>query len=159
MTSYEVHSIGTIRNKGNDIYIELGQRYIPALKALDGFSHIQVIWWFSDFDNESARAVLDVKKPYKKSPDDMGIFATRSPLRPNPIALTSVEALHIDYERGIIQIGYIDANDGTPLLDIKPYTPSIDRVERPIVPDWCSHWPISLEESASFGWENEFNFS
>lgn len=55
-------------------------------------------------------------------------------------------------------IAYIDANDGTPVLDIKPYTPGLDRVEKPGVPDWCCHWPESLEESGEFNWENEFNF-
>lgn len=88
----------------------------------------------------------------------MGIFATRSPVRPNPIALSTAEIIGIDYQNGIVQIAYIDANDNTPLLDIKPYTPSLDRVETPGVPAWCSHWPQSLEESASFAWENEFNF-
>ena len=75
----------------------------------------------------------------------MGIFATRSPIRPNPIALTAVEKLHIDYEKGVVQIAYIDANDGSPVLDIKPYTPSLDRIEAPEVPAWCAHWPKSLE--------------
>ena len=58
----------------------------------------------------------------------------------------------------MIGLAYIDANDNTPLLDIKPYTPSMDRIESPTVPDWCSHWPKSLEESSDFPWENEFNF-
>lgn len=88
----------------------------------------------------------------------MGIFATRSPIRPNPIALTAVEILHNDYEKGVIQIAYIDANDGSPVLDIKPYTPSLDRIEDPKVPAWCAHWPKSLEKSGSFAWEKEFNF-
>jgi len=66
--------------------------------------------------------------------------------------------LGIDYEKGRIQIPYIDANDGSPVLDIKPYTPSLDRVEDPGVPAWCRHWPRSLEQSGSFDWENEFNF-
>ena len=88
----------------------------------------------------------------------MGLFATRSPVRPNPLALTTVHVLRIDYAKGLIQIDYIDANDGTPVLDIKPYTPSLDRVETPAVPEWCSHWPKSLEESETFAWEDEFNF-
>ena len=89
---------------------------------------------------------------------EMGIFATRSPIRPNPIALTAVEILYIDYDKGVIQIAYIDANDGSPVLDIKPYTPSLDRIEAPEVPAWCAHWPKSLEASGSFAWEEEFNF-
>ena len=61
----------------------------------------------------------------------MGIFATRAPLRPNPIALSTAEVLDIDQANGILRLAYIDALDGTPVLDIKPYTPSLDRVETP----------------------------
>lgn len=158
MTTYEVNSIGTICNNESGTVIKLERKFIPALKALDGFSHINVIWWCNEFDNQEARAVLEAEQPYKKAPAKMGIFATRSPIRPNPIALTTVEVIHIDYQNGSIEIAYIDANDNTPVLDIKPYTPSLDRVEAPQVPEWCSHWPKSLEESAYFPWENEFNF-
>jgi len=158
MKNFQVSPIGKINVNEEEMFIEIKPKYIPALQALDGFSHINVIWWFSDFDNEEARNTLEATQPYKKSPDTMGMFATRSPIRPNPIALTAVQIIHIDYEKGIIQIPYIDANDGTPVLDIKPYTPSIDRVETPDVPEWCSHWPKSLEESGSFNWEKEFNF-
>ncbi|HNU79627.1 MAG TPA: SAM-dependent methyltransferase [Bacillota bacterium] len=158
MENYQVSSIGRININGGGMFIELEAEYITALQALDGFSHINVIWWFSDFDNKEARETLETQQPYKKAPAVMGIFATRSPIRPNPIALSAAEVIHIDYEKGIIQIAYIDANDGTPVLDIKPYTPSLDRVEAPGVPEWCSHWPKSLEESGNFNWENEFNF-
>lgn len=158
MTVFQVHSIGTIRSTETGSYIELDSRYRPALQALEGFSHLEIVWWFSDFDNEEARSVLEVEQPYKKAPEKMGIFSTRSPIRPNPIALTTVEVLHIDAQKGIIQVAYIDANDNTSLLDIKPYTPSLDRVENPKVPDWCSHWPMSLEASGEFEWGKEFNF-
>lgn len=125
---------------------------------MDGFSHLNVIWWFSDFDYEEARNILSTEKPYKKAPATLGIFATRAPVRPNPIALSAVQVLHIDHERGMIQIDFIDANNGSPVLDIKPYTPSLDRVETPNVPDWCGHWPKSVEESGDFNWEDELIF-
>ena len=158
MQTFQVKSIGQIKVNENGMLLEVDRKYIPALRALDGFSHLNIIWWFSDFDDETMKNILEVKKPYKKAPDMMGIFATRAPVRPNLIALTTVRVLHVDYKSGIIKIPYIDANDGSPLLDIKPYTPSLDRVEKPGVPDWCRHWPLSLEQSADFDWENEFNF-
>lgn len=158
MTEFKVNPIGVIHSDDSGSTIELYPEYRAALQALDGFSHINVIWWFDGCDNEMARSVLTVAQPYKKSPETMGIFATRSPARPNPIALTAVETIQIDYENGIIRIAYIDANDGTPVLDLKPYTPSLDRVESPGVPDWCAHWPKNVEESGDFDWENEFNF-
>lgn len=158
MTEFKVNPIGAVHSDESGSVIELYPEYRAALQALDGFSHISVIWWFDGCDNETARSILTVEKPYKKSPETMGIFATRSPARPNPIALTAVEVIQIDNENGLIRLAYIDADDGTPVLDLKPYTPSLDRVESPDVPDWCAHWPRSVEESGCFDWENEFNF-
>jgi len=158
MQNFHVNQIGTIRVSENGMLIEVEAKYIKALQALDGFSHLNVLWWFSDFDNEEMRNVLETPQPYKKGPAVMGIFATRSPIRPNPIALTAVQIIRINYEKGVIHIAYIDANDGSPILDIKPYTPSLDRVETPGVPEWCRHWPKSIETSGVFNWENEFSF-
>ncbi len=158
MKQFLVNQIGTIRISEEGMSIEVAEQYIPALKELNGFSHINVLWWFDGNDNNDARSVLEVFAPYKKAPQNMGIFATRSPFRPNPIALTAAQILSINYEAGTICIAYIDANDGTPVIDLKPYTPSLDRVENPLVPEWCSHWPKSLEASSNFHWENEFNF-
>ena len=158
MKNYQLKTIGTVRNDSTGAFIELESEYIPALQALEGFSHINVLWWFSGCDNVQMRSVLETQQPYKGAPEKMGIFATRSPMRPNPIALTAVEIIQIDYELGIIQITFIDAMDGTPVLDIKPYTPSLDRVETPGVPEWCSQWPKCTEDSGNFDWEAVFNF-
>lgn len=158
MTVYNVTPVGSIQNDANGTFIKIDPEWIPALKALDGFSHINVLWWFSDCDSEEFRSVPDADQPYKNAPEKMGIFATRSPIRPNPIALTAVEVMHVDEKNGRIQIAYIDANDGTPVLDLKPYTPSLDRVEKPGVPEWCREWPLSVEASGDFDWEKVFNF-
>ncbi len=158
MSQFQVNSIGTIHLDGEGASIRLEEKYIPALQALDGFSHVNVVWWFSSFDDEESRNILDSMQPYKKAPAIMGVFATRSPIRPNPIALTAVQVIRIDHEKGVIHIAYIDAEDGTPVLDVKPYTPSLDRVETPEVPEWCSDWPKSIEASAHFAWEDVFNF-
>lgn len=158
MTDFQVKSIGKINSNDEGTFIELEPKYVPALQGLQGFSHLNILWWFSDFDRAEARNSLETPQPYKKAPAVMGLFATRSPVRPNPIALTAVHVIRIDYAKGLIQIDYIDANPGTPVLDIKPYTPSLDRVETPAVPEWCSHWPKSLEESGTFAWDKEFNF-
>lgn len=159
MKHYQLKSIGKVQNDKSGAFIVLEPDYIPGLKALDGFSHINVVWWFSDCDDEQSRSVLHTEQPYKGAPETMGVFATRSPERPNPIALTAAEIIDIDYEKGIIQLAFIDADDQTPVLDIKPYTPSLDRVEAPGVPSWCSKWPKSTEESGDFDWEKVFNFS
>ena len=97
------------------------------------------------------------KKPYTNGPDELGVFALRSPERPNPIGVSNAQITYIDKTNGTIGLTYVDANDGSAVLDIKPYTPSIDRVENPITPNWCSHWPKSFEESGKFDWAKEFN--
>lgn len=158
MTHFTVHPIGTICHNEEGTFLKLDKTFIPALKALNGFSHINVLWWFSKFDDEQSRSVLQAEQPYKEAPEVMGIFATRSPIRPNPLALTTAEVIHIDYERGLIQLSYHDADNGTPVLDIKPYTPSYDRVENPLVPAWCSRWPKNTETSGDFDWDEVFNF-
>jgi tRNA-Thr(GGU) m(6)t(6)A37 methyltransferase TsaA len=158
MKSYTVHPIGTIRYDGDSPVLQLTERYAPALQELEGFSHINVLWWCNKCDDEEARSILEVPSPYRKAPEVMGIFATRAPMRPNPVALTAAQVITIDHEAGSIRLAYIDAEDGTPVLDIKPYTPSIDRIEKPEVPTWCSHWPKSAETSGDFDWAGEFNF-
>ncbi len=154
----QVNPIGTINTNEEGMFIRLKPEFIPALQALDGFSHLNIIWWFSDSDNAELRSILEVPQPYKQAPATMGIFATRSPFRPNPIALTAVEVISIDHRNGVIHIAYIDADNNTPVLDIKPYTPSLDRVEKPGMPEWCRHWPMSVEASEDFDWAGEFNF-
>lgn len=157
MKEFIINPVGYIKNE-KGFKIEVNKEYVKALKGLNDFKHIVIIYWFDKVDNNKCRSTLIEKKPYKKGPEELGVFATRSPLRPNPLAIETVYVIDIDEESGIIEIPYIDALNNTPVLDIKPYTPSIDKVESPIVPDWCSHWPKCYEESGKFNWEDEFNF-
>jgi len=107
--------------------IELFKQFEEGLKDIEGFSHIIVIFWF----HKSQGYHMLVKTPW----DDVlhGLFATRSPHRPCPIGLTIAEL--ISREENILKVKGLDAIDGTPVLDIKPYIPSID--ERSVVkPGW-----------------------
>lgn len=150
--------IGMIRTDDNGFRLELNPEYRQALIGLDGFAYINILWWFSRCDNTVSRANLTGTKPYTNGPDILGAFATRSPERPNPIALSCAYVTYLNAESGVIGLAYIDADDQSPVLDIKPYTPSLDRVENPITPDWCAHWPKNIEVSGDFNWEDEFNF-
>lgn len=151
-TAYRVAPIGQVAIDANGFSIVVKPPYRAALGGLDGFSHLNILWWCHQLDEPQYREMVVTEKPYKAGPDQVGVFATRSPARPNPIALTAVAVLAMDQESGVIQIAYIDAEAGTPVLDIKPYLPAVDRVRDTSCPDWCADWPAWYEDSATFDW-------
>ena len=158
MDGIKVVPIGRIENGEDGAKVVLGKQYAAGLKGLEGYGHVQVLWWMDGCDNAEARSTLVERKPYRNGPDEIGVFALRSPERPNPIAVSNAAIAYVDAAAGTVGLRWIDAADGSPVLDLKPYTPSIDRIERPSTPGWCSHWPKSCEESAGFDWAAEFNF-
>ncbi len=103
----------------NTIELSDDPRLRLALSDLEGFSHIWLISWFHLNSNWRSR-VLPPRGPAVRR----GLFATRSPHRPNPIGLTCVQLYSVT--EGILEIGPVDLVDGTPILDIKPYVPAID---------------------------------
>ena len=88
-------------------------------------------------DNPNDRSTLVEKKPYVNGPERIGVFALRSPERPSPIAVSNVNIAYLDEEAGTIGLYYIDAFSGSMVLDLKPYIPSIDRIEHPVTPRLC----------------------
>jgi tRNA-Thr(GGU) m(6)t(6)A37 methyltransferase TsaA len=98
--------------------IELDSCYTPGLKDVETCTHLIVLYWMSE-----ARRDLLVQQP-RIYPVPHGAFALRSPMRPNPIALSVVELLGV--EGATLRVRGIDCLDGTPLLDIKPYFASTD---------------------------------
>jgi tRNA (Thr-GGU) A37 N-methylase len=67
-----------------------------------------------------------------------------------------VAVISVDVEKGLVIVPWIDAEDGTPILDIKPYHPSSDRIRDVTMPKWCQHWPQWYEDSGEFDWSAEF---
>ena len=112
-----------------EIVLEPPYRSRDALRGLDGYSHIWLIWLFS-------RAVRSDWSPTVRPPRlggnaRVGVFATRSPFRPNPIGLSCVRLDGIDFDTPdgpVLRVSGADLMDGTPILDIKPYLPHIDAV-------------------------------
>jgi len=104
--------------------LEIRDELEPGLQDIEGFSHLFVIWVFHRAD----RPDLIAHPPTDDRPH--GVFATRSPLRPNPIGLTVVELLGREGSR--LRVGGVDMLDGSPILDIKPYLSSIptDQIRR-----------------------------
>ena len=104
--------------------LEINADLEAGLKDIEGFSHLFVIWVF----DRSDRVELTGTPPSDSRPH--GVFATRSPYRPNPIALTVVELVRRDGPR--LHVRGVDMLDGTPILDIKPYMSGVaeDRLKR-----------------------------
>ncbi len=150
--------IGKVQIENGRYFIVLDKKHFEATTGLNEYSHIQVIWWFNLYDNKQTREHRVIEKPYVNGPDQVGVFATRSPVRPNPIALTPCVLLDVDQDKHRIEIASIDSEPNTPVLDIKPYQPCIDRVKEVQMPAWCQHWPQYYEDSADFDWSKEFNF-
>ncbi len=117
------------------IVFEPEYRSPEALRGLDGFSHIWVIWGFSEgfasTGQGDAKWSPTVRPPRLGGNVRMGVFATRSPNRPNPVALSVVKLEKIDWDGPdgpCLEISGIDMVDGSPVYDIKPYLPHIDAI-------------------------------
>lgn len=117
-TIAEKTPIQPVYAKGCKGYVEVRKEFVEGLKDLDGFSHIYLIYSF-----HRCREVKLTVKPFLQDVD-RGVFSTRAPFRPNSIGLSVVELIKI--EGNILHLNNVDILDGTPLLDIKPYTAKFD---------------------------------
>lgn len=156
MKDIQICPVGEVRHEKNKMYIQIYPQYAKALTGLDEYKHVMVVWWFDKCDNDKERNILEMVKPYKVGPEKMGMFALRQPQRPNPVAVSVAEILTIDYNSSIVEVNYIDALDNSPVIDLKPYIPSLDWVENPVIPEWSKHWPDTYEKSLDYNWKNEF---
>jgi tRNA-Thr(GGU) m(6)t(6)A37 methyltransferase TsaA len=104
------------------IVFEKEYRQREALRGIEGYSHLWLLWQFSEAISDKFSP--SVRPPRLGGNERVGVFATRSPFRPNPIGLSSVRLLEVreDGENGaVLIVGGIDLLDGTPIYDIKPY--------------------------------------
>ena len=117
---------GLIPELTGKIVFEPEYRNAEAVRGLDGFDYIWLIWQFQGTEREHWSAT--VKPPRLGGKKKMGVFATRAPFRPNPIGLSSVKLTEIQYteEGPVLLVSGIDLKSGTPIFDIKPYLPYVD---------------------------------
>ena len=115
---------GLAESATGKIVFEPAFKNADAIRGLDGYSHLWLIWQFSEAvrDNWSPT----VRPPRLGGNERVGVFATRSPFRPNAIGLSSVKIEHIDFTNVEIYVSGVDMLDGTPIFDIKPYIPFAD---------------------------------
>ena len=109
-------------------YVVLEKEYAvaEAVKGIEGFSHLWLLWYFSEADRKGKWTAC-VRPPKLGGNEKMGVFATRSPFRPNPIGLSSVRLLGVDTTDGVVlKVQGADLMDGTEIFDIKPYLAYVD---------------------------------
>jgi tRNA-Thr(GGU) m(6)t(6)A37 methyltransferase TsaA len=145
--SYEVKAVGVIKSPYTDRFltpkqatisryeggklrgqIQIFDEYKDCIDQLDGFDYIWVITMMhlnSGFRKKIKPMPLH-QDNIKNVPKEVGLFGSRAPHRPNPIALSALEVVKVDAQLGTIDILGLDLLDGTPVLDIKPYVPAFD---------------------------------
>ena len=107
------------------IVLEAEFRSPEAMRGLEGFDYLWLIWGFH-LNHETASEGLTVRPPRLGGNERVGVFASRSPYRPNPLGLSSVRIDRVDPAAGIIHVLGADLADGTPIYDIKPYVEYAD---------------------------------
>jgi tRNA (adenine37-N6)-methyltransferase len=114
---FTVFPVGHVRDKDSKKSIVLDKKYVPATLGMKAGDRIWVIWWFDRNDTPEKRAILQVHPRGNPKNPLRGVFATRSPMRPNLIALTACKVTAV--KENVIEVEGLDAFDGTPVLDIK----------------------------------------
>lgn len=125
--TFTLNPVGTVQKTGDRTLLVIQKEIEPALLGLDGFSHVWVFWWFDRNDTPEKRSILQVHPRGNPENPLTGVFGTRSPVRPNLIAQTLCEIVSI--KENVVEIEWIDAFDGTPIIDIKPYIEGTDVVD------------------------------
>ncbi len=122
---------GLVKDLKGNIIFEPKYRNPDAIRGLEGFSHLWIIWGFSLLDNDCEKWSPTVRPPRLGGNKRVGVFASRSPFRPNPIGLSCVKIEKIektdDYGT-VICVSGVDMADNTPVYDIKPYLNYVDSI-------------------------------
>lgn len=139
-----VRPIGVVRNNVSEPRPEgwahvrsdiiLREELTPMLDGIDGYSHIIVVFAFDKVPESELRERIRPRSDPRIP--EQGVLATRSQLRPSPLGVSVVRLLK--HRRNILRIEGLDAIDGTPVLDVKPYFPNHDSVPDAAIPDWAS---------------------
>ena len=143
MPEIPLHVIGTVRNGREDAAdrdwgalvstVELLPQYAEGLAGLETFTHCLVLFHMQrDPDREAP--TLRRRPRGRADMPLLGVFAQRARMRPNPVGVTAVEIVRL--EPGRLVVRGLDALDGTPVLDLKPYVPAFDRRDGARVPEW-----------------------
>lgn len=127
--------VGKVEKQDKLARIRIFDQYIEALLGLGQWSHVNVFYWFDKNDVPEKRRILRVHPKGNRENPLTGVFACRSPFRPNLIALSVCKLLSV--KDNLINLESIDAFDGTPVLDLKPFIPLDNPTQDVRVPAWA----------------------
>lgn len=137
--AFSLVPIGRVEVKDGAAAVRLDDAFKDGLLGLDQWSHVQVLYWFDQNDTPEKRKVLRVHPRGNAGNPLTGVFACRAPVRPNLIALSVCRILGV--ADGVVRLDSIDAFDGTPVLDLKPFTPADAPSHDVKVPEWARRGP------------------
>ncbi len=138
----ELHFVGVVEKVGEqEVVVRIFPEFCAGLKGVGDFSHLIILYWMHLRDKEEERHTLLVFPKRHAWNVETGVFACRSPTRPNPIGLCVVELVRI--EECSLTVKGLDAYEGSPIVDVKPYIPKADSVPKARVPEWTSHGPLT----------------
>jgi tRNA-Thr(GGU) m(6)t(6)A37 methyltransferase TsaA len=128
-----IRFVGKVEAAGETSIIRVRDECCPGLLGIEGYSHLFVLYWMHLRDDAGHRGTLQVTPPRHKGAPLTGVFACRSPSRPNPVGLTVVELKKV--EGCVLEVSGLDALEGSPVVDIKPYSMG-DTHPEARSPDW-----------------------
>ena len=115
--------------------VVLDPEYHMGLQGLEQFSHALIVTYLHEARFEPSKHLIRRPRGLESMPE-AGIFSQRAKDRPNPLGITAVSIVGV--ESGVLVVRGLDAIDGTPVVDVKPYYPAYDRVMHATVPDWVN---------------------
>lgn len=132
-TEIELYPIGFVEKSDGHSKIVVNGEFEDALEQIEQFNCLVILYWLHKVDD---RSVLKIKPRFRDTPV-LGVFATRFPARPNPIGISTVEL--VERSGNALIVKGLDAENGTPVIDIKPYIPIYDE---PKVEVELPHWVV-----------------
>jgi tRNA-Thr(GGU) m(6)t(6)A37 methyltransferase TsaA len=137
-----IRFIGIVEEGGeHEAKIRVFPEFCAGLRGIEDFSHLIVLYWLDSHDTEEKRRTLLVFPRRHKANVEKGVFACRSPSRPNPIGLCVVESVKVEGCR--LTVTGLDAFESSPIVDIKPYIPRADSIPNAQVPSWTENGPTA----------------
>lgn len=139
-TGAQIRFIGTVSRAGEqEAKVSIFPEFCDGLRNISGFSHLIILYWMHLRNSSKDRGTLLVFPKKHAVKMETGVFACRSPSRPNPIGLCVAELLKV--EGCVLTVKELDAVEGSPVIDIKPYIPRADSIPDARVPEWTTHGP------------------